>query len=118
MCLYKCFVKCLIQFVYNMQMSRKRNRIATLQYIGPAEYIQKVMKFVFTGSYQISRRSLKEVESEEKRIAEEHAKLEAEKAALKERHQGRRYREGSFDNGDSPARPSLDPLNSVGRIDR
>lgn len=85
-----------------------------------AEILQKVVNFCVTGSYPISRRSLKEVEAEERRIAEEEAKLEAEKLALKEKFHGRKYREGSFDEGDSSNAKStaLDPLNSLNRIDR
>lgn len=86
------------------------------------EIIQKVVNFCVHGSHPISRRTLREVEAEEKRIAEEEAKLEAEKNALKEKHQGRRtYREGSFDEGDSSSNGksnALDPLNTIGRIDR
>lgn len=85
------------------------------------EILKKVTNFCATGSYPISRRSLREVEAEEKRIAEEEAKRAAEIEAQKEKHQGRRvYREGSFDFGDNSAGKSntLNPLTSVGNIDR
>jgi ankyrin repeat protein len=102
-----------------LDLSRKRNRVASTQYMTVAEIGQKVIKYLMTGSHPILRRSLKEVEAEELRIIQEEAKLEAEKEALREKHTGKgRYREGSFDNGDSSAKKGLDPLNTMGRIDR
>ena len=94
-----------------------------MQYMTAVEVLQKVLNFVATGKHPISRRSLKEVELEEQRLLAEEMKLEAEKAALREKHQtqqGKRYREGSFDNGSDahPAKTVLDPLNAMGRIDR
>ena len=84
------------------------------------EILQKIANFCASGSYPISRRSLREVEAEEKRIAEEEARIAAIQQEQKEKAQGRKYREGSFDEGDSSSgKPNLlDAPATVGRIDR
>ena len=112
---------CIALETTELDMSRRRNRLKSLQRISTSEMILKVMNFCMTGTYPLSRRSMREVELEEKRLAEEQAKLDAEKASLREKHKSRRaYREGSFDNTDSPNAKS-NPLEAVSvssRIDR
>lgn len=65
----------------------------------------KIVSFLLTGKYALSRRSLREVEEEEQREAAEAAETAARIQELRLMHQGR-YRQGSFDIEDPVILPS------------
>ena len=97
----------------------------SLQYVKVNEALRKILHFFKTGQFSVSRKSLKEVERQEREDAEAAAKEAADEEAAARARQGQRgrYREGSFDadeaaSKDKSSATAPTALGSVGRMDR
>lgn len=88
-----------------------------MQYMSTAEILKRFCAFLISGDYRITRRSQREVDAEEQALLAEQQKLEEEKRVLREKHQGRIYRAGSFDNSGEPDRKQDTHL-SIGTMNR